>query len=247
METNHSLKSKENKNSLIISYLTLRKTIGWLGISLPFILLGGNLFITVLENPEQWTGAIQSSISNYYYTRMGVVFAGIMCAVALFLFSYVGETKADSWLSNLAGSFALGIVLFPTTPKQEICGHWYGPTGNLNVEVFHIIFAALFFLTLASISYFIFTKSETKRRSMFTPARNLIYKTCGLIMFICLILMAVVVVTPSGSMGSLNKIKPVYLLETLALIAFGISWLVKGEYLYNEKSHNQNHGLNGAC
>lgn len=55
--------SLNQDNSLVLSYLGLRKAIGIIGISLPFVLAGGRMFL------EEW--GILSSISAYYYSVMG--------------------------------------------------------------------------------------------------------------------------------------------------------------------------------
>ena len=88
------MKSTENKErSLIISYMTLRQAIGWLGILLPFALLIGNYLISLVTDFETGCNPFKMSISDYYYTRMGEVFVGTLCAVALFLFCYNGKKK----------------------------------------------------------------------------------------------------------------------------------------------------------
>ncbi|MBK7306434.1 MAG: hypothetical protein IPI88_04935 [Chitinophagaceae bacterium] len=40
---------KNNNDNLIVSYLAIRKAIGWLGLLLPFILLIGNYVINKLD------------------------------------------------------------------------------------------------------------------------------------------------------------------------------------------------------
>jgi hypothetical protein len=64
---------KEKENALVISYLLLRKVIGILGFTLPFILSIGAYLISR-------TG-IQSSLSSYYYTDMRNVFVGVLCVI----------------------------------------------------------------------------------------------------------------------------------------------------------------------
>jgi len=43
------------------------------------------------------------------------VFVGGMCAAGVFLIFYRGDDRWERWLTNLAGFFAVGIALFPTT------------------------------------------------------------------------------------------------------------------------------------
>ena len=55
-------KASLSEDSLLISYLTLRKVVGILGMALPFVVFLGGKFIFKTD--------IQSSISSYYYTGM---------------------------------------------------------------------------------------------------------------------------------------------------------------------------------
>ncbi|MEP6844586.1 MAG: hypothetical protein ABI861_01220 [Panacibacter sp.] len=57
-----ALKKTADPDSIIITYLTLRKIIGILAISLPFILVLGSL---ILDEPKE----IHSSLSAYYYSH----------------------------------------------------------------------------------------------------------------------------------------------------------------------------------
>lgn len=68
-------------NSLVISYLALRKAIGYLGIALPFVVVLGAWLLKGL--------GIQSSISDYYFTDMRDVFVGILFSIGVFLASQV--------------------------------------------------------------------------------------------------------------------------------------------------------------
>ncbi|MGB0789115.1 MAG: hypothetical protein ACPGQR_06225, partial [Marinirhabdus sp.] len=78
------MKALQNKNDLVVSYLTLRNAIGIIGIALPIVLLLGS--VALFECDE-----LHQSISHYYHTRMRNVFVGALCAVALFLFCYKGS------------------------------------------------------------------------------------------------------------------------------------------------------------
>src|SRR3989344_41314 len=104
------MNSNEPNDYLVLSYLDLRKAIGVIGMALPFVLVFGKFSIQ--------GGGIQSSISSYYYTVMGDVFVGSLCAIAVFLGSYRGYTRTDSIAGNLACVFALGTALFPTAPED---------------------------------------------------------------------------------------------------------------------------------
>ena len=63
--------------------------------------------------------------------------------------------------------------------------------------------------------------------------RNHIYVTCGIIIIICVALIAVY-----NFVGNLEtifaKYKPTLVLESIALFAFGISWITKGEMIMKD-------------
>ncbi|MFH0896023.1 MAG: hypothetical protein V2A54_16440 [Bacteroidota bacterium] len=176
------------------SYRAIRRAVGWIGILLPFVLMAGTWILC--------GESIQPSVSHYYYTCMGNVFVGAICAVAFFLFFYSGPSRIDDWLANIAGLAALGLAFFPTT-------HGTGEdnaTGSI-----HLICAGVFFVCLACFSLFLFPRSSRKSIrhshtrlhlfsllksqilvpcSLFNPTRrkrNRIYVVCGCIMVVCLV------------------------------------------------------------
>ena len=59
----------ENNSSLLISYLSLRKAVGVIGIALPVVLVLGNWQLF-------HSRAFEDSISYYYYTGMRGVLVG---------------------------------------------------------------------------------------------------------------------------------------------------------------------------
>jgi hypothetical protein len=219
-------KKDDPGNGLIISYMTLRKVVGWLGILLP-VALGVSL--SFFKN----CSSIQNSISDYYYTRIGGLFTGVLCAVALFLFSYNGYEKKDGIASRIAALFALGVAFFPTSPDQTavLCSI-FNVKGDSTVNMIHFTSATIFFLTLAYMSFFLFTKSSghpTKAKR----ARNKVYKTCGVVIAASIVMILLYFKIPWLNEKLVNY-KPVFVFETIALWAFGLSWLTKGEFLLKD-------------
>ena len=211
----------------IISFMTLRKAVGWLGMSLAPAMLLINYFFSNCR-------IVQDSISHYYYTISGSAFVGILFAVAFFLFAYNGLDKLDKWSTSLAAFFALCIALFPTNDNSAgSCAIIHLPDDDLR-RMIHYTAAALFFLLLAFISFFLFTKSKgvkTKEKQI----RNVIYRIAGIVIVLCLILIAFFGLIQNEPDGE-TTFKPVFWLEWLALIAFGVSWLVKGEIVLKDHS-----------
>ena len=212
-----------NSNSLVMSYLNLRKVIGILGVSLPFILLLGALIIFK-------TGIIEASISDYYYTGMGDIFVGTLFVMGAFLLSYKGYEKKDDLAGDLACFFAIGIALFPTTPFLD------PTTIERIVGVVHLVFASSFFLTLAYFSLFLFTKTNPKKPPTDRKLRrNQIYRICGYTILIAIALVVFVeVVLPSNLEQIISAYKPIFWLESIIIVAFGISWLTKGEAILSD-------------
>lgn len=220
------------KDPRLISYQTLRKAIGWMGISLPAAMIVVNLFFGDCN-------MVQSSVSHYYYTVSGSLFIGILCAVALFLITYKGYNRIDRICNSVAGILAVVIALFPTNistlnaanSTKYGCFIFELPENPLRNSI-HYISAGLFFIMLACISLFLFTKSEGKKTAE-KKLRNKVYKSCGVIIFVAIAAIAVYGIFDKD--GGLSSYKPVFWLEWIALIAFGTSWLVKGEMVLEDK------------
>jgi hypothetical protein len=219
------LKIKERKN-LIVSYLTLRRTIGILGMILPLIVIVGGF----IQPPP----AVQPSISDYYYTNMRDFFVGLMCAVSLFLVTYKGYDNRDDIVTTLCGAFAFGVAAFPTV----ITHGDHGPVGIFRIPdtismYFHLGSAFLFFILLAVNSIFLFTKSGDEEITDQKEKRNKVYRGCGYVILGCLVLLVIYVALLQNT--PITNAKPVLILEAIALLAFGFSWLVKGDTLFRDK------------
>lgn len=144
------------------------------------------------------------------------------------------KKKADSYLCNLAGFFALGIVLFPTSAESTIECNLRCYISSSLAGIIHFAFATLFFLTLAYISYFIFTKSKGKKSPQ-KIKRNQIYKGCAIAMIGSLFCIALYLLWLKRVLPILDEFHLVFCFETIALVAFGFSWLTKGEFLLKDE------------
>src|SRR2546423_1519045 len=83
-------------NPFVISYLGLRKAVGIIGCCLPFVLILGAF---------RQSHGFQPSLSSYYYTNMGDVFVGGLCAIGIFLMSCRGYDHRDALAGHLACLF----------------------------------------------------------------------------------------------------------------------------------------------
>jgi magnesium-transporting ATPase (P-type) len=240
----------ENNNNLIISYLKIRRAIGWLGLLLPFMLLIGNILVNKLNilnsnffiqlscytKPYLAVDSFKSSISHYYYSTVGELFTGVLCAVALFMFCYRGHKLragekglSDNAMANLAGFFALGVVIFPTGAEGCIDDNLRIFLSSTYTGYIHFTFASLFFISLAVMSMVNFRR--TAIREQFGMMKN--HKTflfCGIGMLVCMFLIFIYsICIEKMNISWLNRANPVFCLEAIALILFGTSWLIKGQ------------------
>jgi uncharacterized protein (DUF1330 family) len=217
---------KSRDNPALISYKALRRAVGILGISLPVLLIAGSmLFGGCME--------VQSSISAYYHTNMRNIFVGIICAIALFLFSYKGYDRRDAIAGRLACIFALGVAFFPTSVSEPLSKCIPGCINNGCLSTIHFISAALFFLVLSYFSICLFTikKEPVSKRKIL---RNKLYRISGYGMLACLALIALYAFWLKKSIPALQDYDPIFWLEFLALWLFGGSWLLKGETMLKD-------------
>ena len=187
-----------------INTLRLRALIGWLGMLLPWI-------VVIL------IGYFPQSISATWYTNACTVFMIILGSASFLLISYKGYTKLDDIILTCSGIAGLGICLFP-------CSVVYAAdrVGTFLIDknvsnIIHFVSAIIFFALLSFNSLFLFTKSEgemTKKKKI----RNVIYRVCG----IGMIASFLIALIPNFRIG-------IWLMETVALFFFGISFLTKAD------------------
>lgn len=239
MQTEISSKEheKETQEQVLLSYKTLRNMIGFSGMILPLALA---IFPT---RPTAWHG-IEPSISDYFYTDRGDFLVVILSVLGVFLFTYYGYNKTERILTLLAAVTGLGVAFVPTGMG---CGDCYksvhtasgGVLGNLVGGSWHLIFAATFLLCLAIMSLVFFPRSkELVQKPAGSPKtqkqkRNIVYKICGWIMIICVVIMALYFLIKPD----LNHFPVIFVFETIAVEAFAMSWLTKGETFWPDGEH----------
>lgn len=216
----------------LISPKYLFRTIGFLGVSLPIVLIIGTWVVSECHQ-------IQNSISAYYHTSLGNLFVGIICAMALCFWAYEGYGRVDRIFGVLVAIFAFCVAMFPTSVGPPYTDCLNADVTNGVIGRIHLACAILMFLGLAFFSLFLFTKSKVgeiidrdKRR------RNRIYKACGVAIITFMILIGIYWLWLDEVYSSLSKFKPVFWLEALCLWAFGISWFTKGRLFSPKKVNN---------
>jgi hypothetical protein len=226
---------KSDNSSLLISYLALRKAVGVIGVTLPVVLVLGNWRLF-------HASAIEDSISYYYYTSMRGVLVGSLWAIGIFLMSYRGYQKRDEIAGRLACIFALGVALFPTAPSTGTCDivHLFrldhgGCDAAHVISFVHATCASLLFLTLAYFSLFLFTETHPGRKQDMTKKkreRNIVYYICGWIIVASII--GILILHIGMRIKTFGPIPVLFAFESVAVIAFGVSWLVKGEFVLKD-------------
>lgn len=210
----------------------IRKLIGILGLALPFLL-------PISE------GEFLSSISHYYYLSFSsILFIIIVACFGLFLISYRGykldhsEKISDDMLTNIGGIAALVVVFFPTyctgsesttihilceTEDYPLLGH-----NNTLTNTIHLISAGIFIFTMGWMSKYKFTRGRDE-------ANNIIYRICGNIVWSAIGLLVLLVIAGFIKDGFKITKYDVYILETIAVVPFAFSWLIKGKTMVHLK------------
>jgi hypothetical protein len=201
-------------SALASAYTHLQQIVGVMAILLPPVLFVGNWALTGNE--------LETSISAYYHTPMGSVFVGVLWALAVFFLSYnyrpLPGFNVDNKLSTLAAIAAVSVAVFPTTSDASVASR-----SEHNISIVHAISAGVLFILLAVFALVLFPRGS----GAMTPEkqrRNVLYRTCGGIMGVAILLMVVWRDPPESWHIFL-------VLETICVEAFGISWLIKGGFL----------------
>ena len=222
--------TNDGNNDEIISFSKLRAFIGITGIALPVLAVLGCFFKGAQE------ASFQISISHYYYSKMHIVFTGVLCVLGGFLITYQGKNHWESRLSNLAGFCAFGIAACPTEFSGFIPNQNYDNIYLLICDVvtagwgkIHFAFAGLLFACFVVFCLYFFQKPDNPNQDMNDvkfKRRRMIYTTCGWAIVISIVLIAVFAIWPSLKQGILKY--STFIFEATSLWAFGTAWLVKG-------------------
>lgn len=195
-----------------------RQLIGYIGLLLPALII---IIVLLRDGRERWEAL--DSISAYYYTGAVAAFVGMLIALALFLFTYHGYKNKYYWADRATGitaaTAALGVALFPTGAPTGVqpLSWWTPETG-----IIHGASAVVLFSMFAVYALWLFRLTASKEHMEPEKRwRNRAYFACGLII-VGSIIWALV--------AGLND-KSIFVPESIALVAFAISWLIKGHAL----------------
>lgn len=206
------------------SYYRIRNAVGLLGMAMPILLLGINQ-------------KLLPSISHYYYSKVSFIFTAILFAFALFLITYKGYNKgkgeiiSDNLLTNIAGVFALLVIIFPTRCEipslcdpcnQELYDHFIFHYSTSTISTIHLCSAGLFLVMMGGMSFFKFPMGKYVKFNQF-------YKAMGIVVWLSIAIIGISHIP--GVFKSSQYLT--FIFENVALMAFGVSWVVKGKLFSN--------------
>lgn len=196
-----------------IDTIRLRKAVGWLGLSLAFIVLTLCIVFDCVPGPHIFPNSISAT---YYYAPTITPFMIILGSAGIILVCYRGYDWVDDLINTVTGLFALGICLFPTsTSTAALVGTLQVPVGISST--IHNICAIGFFALLSINVLFLFTKSSGEM-TLNKKRRNIIYRVCGCGMLLSMLALAL-----------LSGWALVWWVEAIALVFFGIAFLTKAD------------------
>ena len=189
-----------------LSYRNLRAIIGYIGLTLPVVLLISGIV----------DGHIEGSISAYYYTKVGNVFTGSLCVIGVFLLAYrLTALTWDNVATSLAGLAALGVAFFHAAPANATL-------TQLHLANVHLSCAAVLFILLGGISLFIFPTTDVEPNQKW---RVPCYLGFGGLIWLSVILMPLLNKVASSFY---NDNHVFFALETVCVMSFAVSFILKG-------------------
>ena len=188
-----------------LSYRNMRAITGYVGLTLPVVLLLDGLA----------DGHIESSLSAYYYTKVGNAFTGALCVIGIFLLAYrLTAWAIDNVVTTLAGIAALGVAFFHAAPA-------HATLSQVRLADVHLACATALFVLLGGISLLIFPRDIMPGQRW----RANWYMAFGALIWLSIILMP----TLNWLAGSFYYDNHVFfVLETVCVVAFAMSFILKG-------------------
>ncbi len=190
------------------SFLLTRFVVGVIGLALPLVLV-----VTYAVTSH----GVLPALSDYYHSPLRDWFVGSMWAIGAGLLVYMADREniADFWISTAAGTCAFAVALLPTNRTSE-------PVTV--VSLIHLTCAIVMMSLLAVISWR-FGGRDGKRpdRSARSQRRwRRLHRACAVIIAVAIAAALLCVLL------DVFAVWVVLAAESLAVIAFGVSWLTKG-------------------
>lgn len=205
------------------AFLKTRLVVGTIGVLMPPVIVIGNIIFF------GQTG-YQPSLSDYYFTDMRNWFVGSLWAIGAGLFVYLASRKNawDSWLSFVAGLLAIAVALLPTNAPN---------TAVTVTATLHVFCAGTLFALLGVICFRFGSRDGQRpdRSPLWRRTWGSIHRACAFLVWAA-VAMSVAFATFGGAHGY-----AVLIGETIAVLAFGASWFLKGSEIINML--RQDHGM----
>jgi len=205
--TTPDTKAEETKEPILFNVQTLRLIMGLVALFLPFVV-------------SYLAGMDLGSISASYYTNARDVFVAATCVVGALFLAYNGHTAWQSRLSKVGGVASFLTALFPTSCSD--CAP--NSTSLLHYGAAAVVFGILTYFCLVA-----FRHKTKARTDQYLRRRDWTYLICGAVMALCMLTMLGIGLGIFGSLAQAWRMT--YFAETIALIAFGISWNVAAKYV----------------
>ena len=199
------------------SFLTTRLIVGLFGVTLPFVLILGEPLIS-----GRWE--IRDALSDYYYSALGNWFVGSLFAIGAGLLVYMAtrRSRPDGALSVVAGVCAIAVALFPTNRIDE---------AVTTVALIHFVCAVVLLILLGIICWRFGTRDGTQPNRSDRRRTNWrrFHHCCAVIIWSAVVWCAIAVMLDVVAGSSVPY--AVVVGESVAVLAFGSSWLLKGSEL----------------
>ena len=218
------------KNVELKSMLYQRLTLGIMcAVLVPACILFGLFGLST--NPSTW----YKSISDTYYANSKMFMIGLLFATSVFFFTYKGYDKKDRICSLIQAISSMGIIVFPCvgTDSKALVGLFNLPAGFSHK--IHCVFASILFIAFAINLLFLFTLGNGEATEQ-KKKRNRIYRACGIIIFIFIVIQALVKTVFKAYIPSWIPVSLIN--EFVMLEAFAFAYIVKSEAI---KRFNDNY------
>ena len=214
--------ASDTGQSIVVSYIAIRRAIGLSGLLLPIVLGLGGLAIGV---------PIQDNISSYYHTPMRDIFVGTMSAMGIFLLCYRGADWIENWTANIGCLAAICVALCPLDANSD-------PLFQKSIVGYlHTFSGGVFFLTLAFYSLVHFPRSGIEFEEPHLWERHFIYRTSGIVILLSMLTIGgYMILIPTTWKQWLNYWNFLFWMECIAVWAFAAAWLTKGRAIIAEIS-----------
>jgi len=209
------------------TFMTLRALLAGTAVAFPVALVGGGWVLADLN--------VLPQLSAYYFTPLGDLFVGMLCAIGIGLIAYKGFTDAEDIALNIGGVLICLVALFHMQP--ELALNCFAKADNppsgyllrsLQFHVpswLHFACAVLFYAVLGYVMIFCSHASLVLQSSAnAVRCYRRLYTSLGAGFVVSVVLSFVIhKLMPDEGCGNLW----ILVAEVLGLLCFAAFWIVK--------------------